>query len=244
MTVSAQEAVTALAAAKSVEDLTAAIERSSFLDATPGDDRQKLRGALGEAKPCESRLATFVFCACDQDRCMPPPCSGSHPAEEDAEGGRGQEQRRGGRRQHPRRAEPPRQGGTAAACEQANLPFTAAGIQSWGQAAQCGSYSMGVAQLPSWVLPDHPAYPARRATTRASLRRWPRSTRNSTGASSGVWGVEREPGSGKRGCLQCSLPKSYTPSAPARPNAPNLAPCCSKPGGATVKPDDFYVLYG
>ena len=62
MTVSAQEAVTALAAAKSVEELTAAIERSSFLDSTPGDDRQKLRGALGAATTCESRLATFVFC--------------------------------------------------------------------------------------------------------------------------------------------------------------------------------------
>lgn len=40
----AQGAVAALQAAKTVEDLEAAIASASFLDNTPGDDRQKLRG--------------------------------------------------------------------------------------------------------------------------------------------------------------------------------------------------------
>ena len=45
MTVDASTAVAALVAAKDIEALEAAIEQSSFLDNTPGEDRQKLRGA-------------------------------------------------------------------------------------------------------------------------------------------------------------------------------------------------------
>ena len=41
-------AVAALAAAKDVEALEAAIAAAAFLDATPGDDRQKLRGGWGD----------------------------------------------------------------------------------------------------------------------------------------------------------------------------------------------------
>ena len=45
MAVTAKEAVAGLAAAaNNIEGLTLAIEKASFLDATPGDDRQKLRG--------------------------------------------------------------------------------------------------------------------------------------------------------------------------------------------------------
>ena len=38
-------AVAALAAAKDIEALEGAIAQAAFLDSTPGDDRQKLRGA-------------------------------------------------------------------------------------------------------------------------------------------------------------------------------------------------------
>lgn len=45
MTKSAEEAVAAIAAAKDMPSLEAAIAEASFLDSTPGEDRQKLRGA-------------------------------------------------------------------------------------------------------------------------------------------------------------------------------------------------------
>lgn len=44
MTADAQKAVGALAAAKDIPALEAAITAASFLDNIPGDDRQKLRG--------------------------------------------------------------------------------------------------------------------------------------------------------------------------------------------------------
>lgn len=47
MVVNTSAAVAALAAAKDVEALEAAIESASFLDNQPGDDRQKLRGKGG-----------------------------------------------------------------------------------------------------------------------------------------------------------------------------------------------------
>lgn len=50
MTVDAATAVAALAAAKDVEALTEAIAGASFLDGTPGDDRQKLRGARAKGE--------------------------------------------------------------------------------------------------------------------------------------------------------------------------------------------------
>lgn len=46
MTMDPQSAVAALEAAKDIEALVAAIEQASFLDATPGDNRQKLRGMI------------------------------------------------------------------------------------------------------------------------------------------------------------------------------------------------------
>lgn len=46
MTVDAKTAVAGLAAAKDIDSLTKAIATASFLDETPGDDRQKLRGEL------------------------------------------------------------------------------------------------------------------------------------------------------------------------------------------------------
>lgn len=51
MTVDAKSAVAALLSAKDIEALTAAVEAASFLDATPGEDRQKLRGALNTLGP-------------------------------------------------------------------------------------------------------------------------------------------------------------------------------------------------
>ena len=44
MTADAKTAVAALAAAKDISALEAAISQASFLDTVPGDDRQKLRG--------------------------------------------------------------------------------------------------------------------------------------------------------------------------------------------------------
>jgi hypothetical protein len=44
MTVDAKSAVAGLAAAKDIDSLGKAIAAASFLDETPGDDRQKLRG--------------------------------------------------------------------------------------------------------------------------------------------------------------------------------------------------------
>lgn len=45
MTVDTATVVAALVAAKNIDALEAAISQGSFLDAIPGDDRQKLRGA-------------------------------------------------------------------------------------------------------------------------------------------------------------------------------------------------------
>jgi hypothetical protein len=42
----AKSAVAALVAAKDIESLEYAIKEAAFLDNTPGDDRQKLRGEL------------------------------------------------------------------------------------------------------------------------------------------------------------------------------------------------------
>lgn len=50
MTLDAASAVAALAAAKEIETLEDAIAKASFLDNTPGEDRQKLRGALARAR--------------------------------------------------------------------------------------------------------------------------------------------------------------------------------------------------
>lgn len=55
-----QAAVAALLAAKDIEDLEAAIQQASFLDAIPGEDRQKLRGATGG--PAGRRRVAFAFC--------------------------------------------------------------------------------------------------------------------------------------------------------------------------------------
>lgn len=51
MTVDTATAVAALVAAKNIEALEAAISQGSFLDATPGDDRQKLRGKTATVLP-------------------------------------------------------------------------------------------------------------------------------------------------------------------------------------------------
>lgn len=51
MTVDPSSAVAALLAAKDIEALEAAIGSASFLDNTPGDDRQKLRGECGHSCP-------------------------------------------------------------------------------------------------------------------------------------------------------------------------------------------------
>jgi hypothetical protein len=45
------------AAGDDLEALAEAIERASFLDATPGDDRQKLRGVWGRCCICTTRRA-------------------------------------------------------------------------------------------------------------------------------------------------------------------------------------------
>lgn len=49
MTLDAASAVAALVGAKEIETLEDAIAKASFLDNTPGEDRQKLRGALTRA---------------------------------------------------------------------------------------------------------------------------------------------------------------------------------------------------
>lgn len=51
MTIDPAAAVAAIAAANDVESLEKAIEAASFLDATPGDDRQKLRGEMRDEWP-------------------------------------------------------------------------------------------------------------------------------------------------------------------------------------------------
>lgn len=48
MTLDAASAVAALVAAKEIEALEDAIAKASFLDNTPGEDRQKLRGEARE----------------------------------------------------------------------------------------------------------------------------------------------------------------------------------------------------
>lgn len=45
MTIDAQSALAALAASKDIESLESAIKAAAFLDQTPGDNRQKLRGS-------------------------------------------------------------------------------------------------------------------------------------------------------------------------------------------------------
>lgn len=52
--------------------------------------------------------------------------------------------------------------------------------------------------------------------------------------------------------MECVGPQSHANCAAASIGAQHVSltllceslPACSKPGGATVKPDDFYVLYG
>ncbi|KAL4446839.1 hypothetical protein ABPG77_008083 [Micractinium sp. CCAP 211/92] len=57
MTVDTATAVAALVAAKNIEALEAAISQGSFLDATPGDDRQKLRAARTRLKKLKAEEA-------------------------------------------------------------------------------------------------------------------------------------------------------------------------------------------
>lgn len=47
MTIDVGTALAAIAAANDVDTLEKALQDASFIDATPGDDRQKYRGALG-----------------------------------------------------------------------------------------------------------------------------------------------------------------------------------------------------
>ena len=87
------------------------------------------------------------------------------------------------------------------------------------------------------------ALPARRATTRASLRRWPRSTRSSTGASSGVCGGgggaervhgERLVSASQQGCLQISLPNTLQRHHPPHPTPPAAASPAAPPSSLTT----------
>lgn len=55
MTMDAQAAVAALVAAKDIEALETAIAQSGFLDNTPGEDRQKLRGEGWAGRKREGR---------------------------------------------------------------------------------------------------------------------------------------------------------------------------------------------
>lgn len=75
MTLDAASAVAALVAAKEIEALEDAIAKASYLDNTPGEDRQKLRGerargrlaaspsAAGEAWEPVITLCQPVLCA-------------------------------------------------------------------------------------------------------------------------------------------------------------------------------------
>ena len=57
MTLDAASAVAALVGAKEIEALEDAIAKASFLDNTPGEDRQKLRGALARGRLAASPSA-------------------------------------------------------------------------------------------------------------------------------------------------------------------------------------------
>jgi hypothetical protein len=72
MTVDEERAVAALASAKEVDILEAAIADASFLDSTPGENRQKLRGAsrgretagLNPTSGCSIARVGITFNAC------------------------------------------------------------------------------------------------------------------------------------------------------------------------------------
>eukprot|EP00887_Chlorella_sp_A99_P003642 scaffold7.g3642.t1 len=84
MTVDAKALVASLAAAKDVEALEAAIAEASPLDATPGDDRQKLRAARIRLKKMKAEAAAKAAAAAAANN-----PSERSPHAKEASGGRG-----------------------------------------------------------------------------------------------------------------------------------------------------------
>lgn len=75
MTLDAAGAVAALVGAKDIEALEDAISKASFLDNTPGEDRQKLRGAPRRPRLAASPSAARAARALAKVLRMDLPCS-------------------------------------------------------------------------------------------------------------------------------------------------------------------------
>lgn len=250
MTVDARTAVAALASARDIEDLEAAIKGAMFLDDVPGEDRQKLRGeirawALVHLDAClqvllvsrawsslvsraRSTAGSFLYHALLDE------CSGEDQAEEDEGRGGGQGCSGCSCICQPRRAVAPCQGGAQGAADHRPLlpPLPVPSSQPphpEGAAALC-LLSALARQLPCpsrpALLPFHLPSPLPSTTPCHKLAPFPNTVPLP---------------------IPSSLPQTYDAG-----EFEDLVGkyeelkwrIISKPGGATVKPDDFYVLYG